>query len=459
MYQELKNFSIAPANIASYVGVLSQLMLHRDVKGLHRELLSLCEKNLGAYIGAGIEERKEIESRPLLPASLCTIGEIALAGTPISKRIVTLLEVLISTTISIPGTSSSSAVEEKSQLSPLSRAHSFVALGKVCLIDEPLAKKCVPIFIAEIQNAANEVVRNNILVIMCDLCVKYTAVVDKHILRLSECIADASPLVRRNSIALLTQLLAEDYIKWRPMLFYRFLTALADPSPHVSKSAEFAVCILLPKRHSALVFNNFIESIFFLNNFRQPIPAFGSVAQSPREAALFSLEGPGENEAKRKLIYKVLLNQLSMEQRLKLHGRLHTEVLSLFAEGTIPLSEANNSRCVILDVLSILACREMKLNASAADTRARSTSSAASLSSEITAVEAEAIVGGASELRNRLFAQVIKRHISENVVPIIIELKRALEKCRSPLLKNVMLYMKEVMRDYKKEVDGRCCRK
>jgi adenosine deaminase len=48
----------------------------------------------------------------------------------------------------------------------------------------------------------------------------------------------------------------------------------------------------------------------------------------------------------------------------------------------------------------------------------------------------------------------VKKNVLENIVPIVIELKRYLEKRRSPLLKNVMEYLKEMLKDYKEEISG-----
>ncbi len=39
------------------------------------------------------------------------------------------------------------------------QAHAWVALGKLCLTDEALAKKCVPLFVQELGRAANPAVR------------------------------------------------------------------------------------------------------------------------------------------------------------------------------------------------------------------------------------------------------------------------------------------------------------
>lgn len=44
------------------------------------------------------------------------------------------------------------------------QAHAWVALGKMCLADEALAKKCVPMFVQELERAQLPAVRNNIMV-------------------------------------------------------------------------------------------------------------------------------------------------------------------------------------------------------------------------------------------------------------------------------------------------------
>ena len=57
-------------------------------------------------------------------------------------------------------------------------------------------------------------VRNNILVALVDLCVRYTALVDPHVLRLAACLRDDCELVRRQALVLLASLLQRDYLKW-----------------------------------------------------------------------------------------------------------------------------------------------------------------------------------------------------------------------------------------------------
>lgn len=87
------------------------------------------------------------------------------------------------------------------------QAHAWVALGKLCLTDEALAKKCVPLFVQQLRAAKAPAVRNNIMVALADLCVQYTALVDTHLPRLAACLTDPNELVRRQALALLANLL------------------------------------------------------------------------------------------------------------------------------------------------------------------------------------------------------------------------------------------------------------
>ena len=45
-----------------------------------------------------------------------------------------------------------------------------MCVGKLCLHDEPLAKKTIATMVRELEPSSDPIVRNNVLVIMCDLC-------------------------------------------------------------------------------------------------------------------------------------------------------------------------------------------------------------------------------------------------------------------------------------------------
>ena len=50
------------------------------------------------------------------------------------------------------------------------------------------------------------------------------------------------------------------------------------------------------------------------------------------------------------------------------------------------------------------------------------------------------------------FLKHVKTNVIENIVPIVIALKRKLEEMKSPLIDDLMSYLREIMKDYKSEV-------
>lgn len=143
--------------------------------------------------------------------------------------------------------------------------------------------------------------------------------------------------------------------------------------------------------------------------------------------------------SKRLHIYRFLLSQFSTEQKLKLHGLLHEEVLQQFANGTIKMD-----KYVLGDILTLV--KEMKFNKKMVLVQSNTNSGdAGEQSAEDAAMNA---------LNGKLFDQVLKKHVQENVVPVIIELKRVLEKQKSPVLKQLMDYLQSLMSDYKSEING-----
>lgn len=50
--------------------------------------------------------------------------------------------------------------------------------------------------------------------------------------------------------------------------------------------------------------------------------------------------------------------------------------------------------------------------------------------------------------------QVAKKHLMETVLPIVLSLKNTFERLHSPLTQHVMMYLREVTKDYKEEMDG-----
>lgn len=79
--------------------------------------------------------------------------------------------------------------------------------GKLCLQHEELVQKYLPVFARELEIGTDVAVRNNVVVIMCDLCVRYTNIVDHYIPNISACLRDNEAVIREQTLIMLTNLL------------------------------------------------------------------------------------------------------------------------------------------------------------------------------------------------------------------------------------------------------------
>ena len=139
--------------------------------------------------------------------------------------------------------------------------------GKLCLQNEELAKKSIVQMVHELETSKHPAVRNNIIVVLCDLSVRYSTKVDPYIGNISACLRDESLLIRKQTLTLLARLLQEDYVKWRGSLFFRFVSTLVDKE--LCQFGEFCLVHLLLVRQPSVFFQHFVECIFHFNNYEK----------------------------------------------------------------------------------------------------------------------------------------------------------------------------------------------
>lgn len=437
--EKVVNFEVPSSLIHGYIATLSTITSDSAQKRnqlfyqiLNNEFYTMFNEAISGHIL--ISEKKILRC-------LTTIGETAVCfhQCTVPQKFITLVQGLLSTSLERVRDSFSnrSTVNQSpmnsngsSKTSSHVRALAFATMGKMCLTNESLFRKCEKIFIRELQQAQDPEVRNNILIVVCDLCVQYSGV-DRFVSRIGERMKDSSLLVRRNAVSLLSQLLSEDYIKWDPIIFFRFASVIANSDEFVSRSACHVLTNILPRKQPHLLFNHFIETIFVLNKCKEH-EVYNQFPQTQYEATQFSypnVEGDERktkiNTSKRHIIYKFLLNQLTEEDKLKLHGRLHSELLPSFTESKI------RNESVLLDVFSILSSQDMKLN--------KTTSS-------------EEELDAAAHFSSQMVNEILKRHIRDNVLPVLVDLKKSLEKKRSPCLGNLLDYFHSISILYPSEV-------
>jgi hypothetical protein len=458
--------------------------------------------------------KKFSECGEALKRYLFTLGEMAglvaskrKKGKVVSKRTITLIQALLSfdrdnnNNNRQPPSRSTTTTTTAAIVPPSVRAFAVICLGKLCLEDESLAKSCVSAFAAELRTSPSPAVRNNSALVLCDLAVRYTALVEPYASDLALCLRDPCEPVRRQTLAMLSTLLQQDYLKWRASatssssslikreeeeeeggggdqqqqpgghLFHRFLLLLVDPSLPIRRLALFT----LLSRHRGSLHQHFVDSLFHLNGYHHHRNSSTSERRRGVELEMMFTLGGGQetqNRRDRMAIYQLLLQHMTEEQKFQVCAKLCQDILSAATDGNIDLDlrvdpEENNNEDnkeeeeqqqqkptvwpgvdVLQDALDILVCKEIKLSssrsASGTDDASEATPSAGS-----TSTAEEAMIAAA---KGRLLTKVMKRNVIENIVPIVVELKHLLEQRRSPLLRSLMAFLRELMRDHREEV-------
>uniref|UniRef100_A0A7M4FS80 Condensin-2 complex subunit D3 n=1 Tax=Crocodylus porosus TaxID=8502 RepID=A0A7M4FS80_CROPO len=407
------------------------------------DVISACECYLSRILLK--EDRTEQLQEDLLVSHLFTLGEAAqLCPAKVEKRIFLLIQSILASPVHAEQSKTLSVSQPLFQFrgSPMPsvvRAHAFITLGKLCLQHEDLAKKCIAALARELEVSDDVAIRNNVIIVMCDLCVRYTTMVDRYIPNISMCLKDPNPFIRRQTLILLTNLLQEEFVKWKESLFFRFVSVLVDPSPDIASFGEFCLVHLLLKRNPVMFSQHFIECIFHFNSYEKH-EKYNRFPQSDRSKNLFSLRGK-HNKGKRMHIYKFLLEHFTDEQRFSITSKINLNILACFVDEVLPLDmEANE---LLSDTFEILSCKEIKLSAM------RSIPDEDNQPEEDEMAMANAVMQAAQK---KLISQVQKKNFIENLIPVITSLKSLLENKRMPAVRDLMNYLRETMQDYRNEI-------
>ena len=364
------------------------------------------------------------------------------------------------------------------------RAHAFVALGKLCLRDECFAKECLNLFARELhQNLAEPcvAVQSNALLVLGDLCFKYTNLVDRHLPVMAACLQagvtvpsdnsflvgstnSGAAIVRKHAVLMLSGLLLQDYIKWRGLMFHRFLVATSDSDDGVASLAEMTLCGPLLSKHPKLFFNNFVESLLVLNKCTAHPIYLAAASAGDNGAGIavgfdgIDLSGP-TGQARRYHMYRMMLSKMTDEEKIGVSARLAKDILGAAAQSEGDLGrvcrahggKTNNPReeaafDVLSDAFHILTSPGLRVGRAAAG----------AVADEDDVEDPNASVSGKSAklavAKGRLLSNISRKQMVEIILPILCNLKAILQTSCSPLLKELSTYFREMFRANKTEV-------
>jgi condensin-2 complex subunit D3 len=509
LQQLLSEFSLPPDIIGSAIAALVATTIsshpdhdqkrHREacvafICGIYRD----CETEIASHVGSLMTDERVT---PLLRAFF-TVGELSMVGfssdddkssgaltnrdlvqTNVvrglyerpSSQLVELVQAFLPNFL--PGSEGTPTPETL-------RAHAFITIGKLCLRDERLAKKCLNVLARELHenmSGGSPTVQSNALLVLGDLCVKYTNMVDRFLPVMAACMqsgitdmnnnvldapsSNGSALVRKHSVLLLSSLILQDYVKWRGLLFQRFLVASADEDEDVARLAGLVLCGPLITKQPKLFFNQFVESIFVLNRCIAH-PVYQAAASLGDGGSGISVGFDGINltgevgRVRRLIMYQMMLSKMTDEEKIGVTARVTKEILGGALEGgsdlnTVCISspdallgsrstaEYESALNVLSDAFAVLSSPQMRVgksNREAGDPSDLEDPNMPNMSRRI-------IVA-----KGQLLSRISRKHLIEIILPILCSLKVVLQKSCSRLLKDLMSYLVDVFRMYKIEV-------
>jgi condensin-2 complex subunit D3 len=505
--RELQNFTLPVDVIGAAIAALASLatillgarnpeQIRKNCSTWIQKLYSRCEDQVALFVQEASSSDATVidtDQRQPLVRALFTVGELSMVGFRVddderdvathqnedsndvlrrlNERPSKRLQELVLTMLphQLPG--------HKTPTPGSIRAHAFTVLGKLCLRDEALAKTSLNLLARELHpsaiKTASPAVQSNTLLVLGDLCVRYTNMADRYLPVMASCLqagtsdpdanilnlgSSGSAIVRKHAVLLLSSLLLQDYIKWRGLLFHRFLVATSDEDEGVAHLAGTVLCGPLWLRNPKLFFNHFVEALFVLNRCTaHPIYVAAATMGDGGSGIAVGFEGiqlrGSVGEARRHGMYEFLLSKMSDEEKIGVTARLAKEVLggALNSQGDLGRVCQRSTRDsigptfesawnVMTDAFYILTSKAIKVGKAIQEEDDIEDPNVPNPSRQV------------SIAKGRLLSKISRKHMIEIVLPILCNLKTLLHSSCSPLLKDLMNYMLDIFKNYKVEV-------
>ncbi|XP_047111576.1 condensin-2 complex subunit D3-like [Schistocerca piceifrons] len=317
------------------------------------------------------------------------------------------------------------------------QAMAVITLGKMSLQNDLFAKDVVSLLGCVLRETDDIIVKVNVINVLADLCIRYTSMVEPLIPDICVCLKDPREKVRETALVQLIQLLQQDYLKLRGSFYFNIFSMLCDKDKTIVDSIIYFITESLLVKNKNILYQNFVAGLYYYNKCETE-DMFMRTTQTQKEAEVFDLSGE-DNAEKRMTLYKFMLEHMTDEHRFKITYKVCMDILGAVVNDKMSLNGAG--RHVLKDSLTVLACDEIKLSSLRSQGE-----------EEPAADESEAAAAVLTTAKKTIISQCVKRNTIENIVPVVIQLKTKLQAAMSPLVLDLMSYIKELMRDFKNEI-------
>jgi len=444
-------------------------------------LKHLCETTLATeFPSAGGEASQGAEMSTSTVSSkaeyaLFLLGELAMLGYDpdnngnrlvpfhIDEPVTTLIQALTSPEFVAEGRGGDNA-----QNNNLTRAVAFLTLGKLCVRDDLLAKRCVTVFVKELSEnhgAGHEAVRSNCLLVLGDLCRRFTNVVEPYIEKISRSLGDVSAMVRKRCLLMLSGLTQEEYVRLRPSLFYRLLACAADGEDEsVRQAAEYVLINGLHRRYPTLFHQNASNLVFAICGLSRLAYKPSSQDESLLMDDVAALVGVQQrflrSYSAREILYAMVFSRLDEAQKLEICNKLRRDVFGGLLDGTIALDqfdvnveerEMSSVTRVVADAFRIL---ESDFSKPSSVMGSRPSGTITDEGEESSAQELSSTEAAVQRATMKIIDSLERKNLVENVIPLLVSLYSVASRERSSLVKMVVDHLKYLYELYRAECSG-----
>lgn len=296
------------------------------------------------------------------------------------------------------------------------RAAATISTGKLCLGRRDITNSFVAVFAHVLHNSTDSAVKCNSLIVLCDLCVKYTATVDSYVNDMSGCFADPSPAVRHQVLLIMTRLIAEDYVKMRPLLLFRYIYSIVDKNENVAKFAQSCLFDVLNAKDPKLLSQHFIDALFYFNDQRDR----STDNEDAESHALFRIKTKQE----RMRAFQMIITKMSNPTIFELLQASCVRVLQLYLDEAINLEDGESLLVDTLEVMQSFEDQMEAVNISEAT---------------IDDPKSEQIVE-----QSRNYMTLIHNYLIKRVLPILNQMHQFLREKKSPLQSNLRKFFRKL---------------
>ncbi|EYC19613.1 hypothetical protein Y032_0024g968 [Ancylostoma ceylanicum] len=320
-------------------------------------------------------------------------------------------------------------------LTPRVRAYAVLTIGKFCLMDEKIAKATIPVFVKQLRLNPDHLIRNNIALVVCDLCIRYTLMVDRYSPIVAACLKDRSTLVRQQTLESLTSLIKEQFIRWEGQIMYRFVSTILDENRSISEYTKFCLRDVLLQQFPDLFESHFIECLMYFNKVQVSCEREGvqDLLDQSQKVCLFGRN----NFENRMTIYKFMLSTYDDAKKFGLMAQICTQILCPLMNGKFKY-ESPQVYALVKDALTVMSLKEIKLNMDVGKGPDEEDEPPA------------AVVAVAKEIVTIAF----RKAMLEYVMPTLLDLRAYFNERRSTLRKELYAIFRVICREHKEQMDA-----